>query len=822
MRIEVAVVVCALWTGAGVSAHPAAPDVPVHGVALVGPAVQPTLIQVDLAKRPGARLWMPGDPVKDLEAEGEEGEEGDDYRAYADAPEPTARGEARAPWTPATLAGVDPSFGTLTRSFSGMGFMGGSPADPSGAVGPNHYVQAVNGFVEQTDGAWVAIFDKAGTELVPPFRLNSLATGGGCPGGYSDPVVLHDRQADRFVLAEITHGSVCVYVSRTPDPVAGGWFRYEFATPGLPDYAKLGAWSDAYYLSTNESLPAAYALERDAMLAGMPARTVRFTAPRLAGFALQALTPADLDGPLAPPPGTPGLFVRHRDDELHDAPGTAQDFIELWELRVDWTAPASSTFTGPRSIPVSDFDSRLCGANGLACVPQPSGTHPLDVLTPFVMWRLQYRNFGSYQALVGNLATDATGTDVAGIRWFELRKSVNPPGGWNLHQEGTHSDGATHRWMGSAALDGRGNLALAYSVSSPTVFPGLRYAGRLASAVPGTLPEGEHSIVEGADSSAINRWGDYASLSVDPADDCTFWFTGMHQPGPRWGTHVGAFRFEYCGVPDFAVVASPASLLAPPLSSLALSVTVSAVNGFASPVTLSAPAPPTGVSVSFYTNPLTPAGSHGAAATTATLTIAKTVPPGLYTVTIRGKSGALERDSFVRLRVTMPALYDAALRAPTCTIASSSCDSATMLVGRAALGPEPNQPNTIAGSCPDATGGIFHLDGSLDRLVVYSTETPILRTGRPARIEATVWSVGLGQYLDLYRANDASAPVWTYLTTLSAFSFGRQVLSTTYLPGPGGRQAIRGRFRVLGSPAPCGGGVRDDHDDLVFPVAVLP
>ena len=85
------------------------------------------------------------------------------------------------------------------------------------------------------------------------------------------------------------------------------------------------------------------------------------------------------------------------------------------------------------------------------------------------MWRLQFRNFGSHQSLLGNFVTDATGGDVGGVRWFELR---NTGGGWGLHQEGTYSPDDDNRWMGSIAMDGLGNVALAYNVSNATnVFP---------------------------------------------------------------------------------------------------------------------------------------------------------------------------------------------------------------------------------------------------------------------------------------------------------------------------------------------------------------
>ena len=163
------------------------------------------------------------------------------------------------------------------------------------------------------------------------------------------------------------------------------------------------------------------------------------------------------------------------------------------------------------------------------------------------MWRLQYRNFGTHQTLVGNFTVDASGKDQAGIRWFELRKMG--AGNWTLHQQGTHAPDDDHRWMGSIAMDKNGNIALGYNASSATMHPAIRYATRLATDAPGTL-QTEASIIEGGGSQTVfNRWGDYSSMNVDPVDDCTFWYTSEYystiSPG-SWRTRVGVFRIPPC------------------------------------------------------------------------------------------------------------------------------------------------------------------------------------------------------------------------------------------------------------------------------------
>jgi hypothetical protein len=219
--------------------------------------------------------------------------------------------------------------------------------------------------------------------------------------------------------------------------------------------------------------------------------------------------------------------------------------LELWAFSVNWTTPASSSFTKILDIQVAEFDSTLCGLTSFSCIPQPGTSTRLDPLREVVMWRLAYRNFGSRQVLVGNFATDVNGADRAGVRWFELRKTGS--GAWSLYQEGTYAPDATNRWMGAIAMDGAGNIALGYNAGSSSVYPGLRYAGRLASDPVGTLPQGEYTLVSGTASNSSNRYGDYSAMSVDPADDCTFWFTGEWNAAGTWSTRVGKFRFDQCG-----------------------------------------------------------------------------------------------------------------------------------------------------------------------------------------------------------------------------------------------------------------------------------
>ena len=439
---------------------------------------------------------------------------------------------------------VDFASPELLLSFEGMSATGFVPPDPVGDVGPNHYVQMVN--------TSFAIFDKAGNILQGPVEINQLWVGQGNPCETSndgDPIVLYDPLADRWLLSQFSEAGdadnppwyMCVAISQTPDPT-GAYYLYAFEiTDVFPDYPKFGVWPDAYYMSSNDepNNVGAYAFERAKMLAGQPAVFQKFQVHR------NFMLPSDIDGAAAPPSGAPNYYYTMMDDTVWPGLGVpGPDRLEVWEFHVDFDTPANSTFTQAASLPTTPFIYTVCGYFVFDCVPQEGVAQKLDAVSEWPMWRLQYRNFGTYETLVGNFTVDVDDTNHAGIRWFELRK---PAGGssWSIFQEGTHSPDENHRWMGSIAMDRRGNMALGYSVSSTDLFPSIRYAVRVVADPLGSLQEEASLMVGTGSQTSFNRWGDYSSLNVDPRDDLTFWYTNEYydttSPG-LWRTRIGAFR----------------------------------------------------------------------------------------------------------------------------------------------------------------------------------------------------------------------------------------------------------------------------------------
>ena len=427
-----------------------------------------------------------------------------------------------------------------------------APPDTNMAVGPNHIVQWAN--------LSYAVFDKTGALLSGPNAGSNFWTGFGGPcetnqGG--DPIAQYDRLADRWVMAQLanTGGPTyyqCIAVSTSPDPL-GSYNRYAYTFTSLNDYPKMGIWPDAYYMSFNMFLAGAFfqgaqacAYDRNAMLAGgsSPAQ-VCFQQ----GSGVGSLMPSDLDGATPPNAGEPDFYMNF---------GT--NVINLWKFHVDFANTANSTFTGPTTLNVASF-SEACG--GGTCVPQPNTTQQLDSLADRLMYRLAYRNFGSFESLVVNHSV-AAGSSV-GERWYEVR---DPNGSPTLFQQGTYAPttDTNYRWMGSIAMDAVGNIALGYSASSSSLHPSIYYTGREPGDPLGTM-QSEGTIIAGSGSQTggLSRWGDYSAMRIDPADDCTFWYTTEYLQADgsfNWSTEVGSFKFNSCTNTPPPPPAAPSNLVA--------------------------------------------------------------------------------------------------------------------------------------------------------------------------------------------------------------------------------------------------------------------
>ena len=556
-------------------------------------------------------------------------------------------------WTTGLIPGPEFTFEGLSNA-DNLATVGSQPPPPdtNGDIGASHYMQSVN--------LIFAVYNRAGQRVLGPLPNNALwaGFGGDCQTrNNGDPITLYDHLADRWIHSQFTTAAPfhqCIAVSQTGDPT-GAWWRYDYIIPSgiFNDYPKFGVWPDGYYMSAgSRGIPGpttdVFVFERDQMLTGGIARMVTFTTPAALGYV--APMPADLDGPL-PPAGAPNTFVGVKQ--------SVPQALYTFEFRVDWTNPANSTFglngMPNNTIPVAPF-VLICPSTR-NCIPQPPpATIGVDALTGrYVMYRAQYRNFGSHESIVFNHTVDA-GASRAGVRWYEIR---DPEGSPSIFQQGTFApNDGVHRWMGSAAMDELGNLAIGYSASSSTtVFPSIWYAGRLAGDPPNELSQGEAIMIAGGgvQQSTGSRWGDYSMLAVDPVDDCTFWYTTEYYATTStsgWRSRIGRFRFPSCLVPDFAISANPTTVTMPVGGSAPTTISVQSINNFNSLVNLSClSAGPRGLQCAFSPGGVTPPPNQSAPSTL-TISADSTVRPGVYWVLVEGVNAGVRRQAKVNVTVT--------------------------------------------------------------------------------------------------------------------------------------------------------------------------
>lgn len=414
---------------------------------------------------------------------------------------------------------------------------GGWPPDTHGAVGPNHYIQAVN--------SSVGIYDKATGNPLARFTLNNFFNVAGTPcdnNNQGDPVVLYDHVAGRFIVTNFAWASTsgpfyeCIAMAKTADPVNGGWWQYALTVDSLSmgDYPKLGIWNDGIYMGANMFKRArtyagakVWALNRDDMMTGAALRSIAFTT----GTSYFSIFPSTAGIASAmPPAGTPNFFFSNYG---------ITNGVRMWKFTTNWATPSASSFTGPTAITTAAYTKPS------ASVPQLGSTETLDTLGDRIMAEPWYMNIGGTQSVWLNF-TVVSGS-VTGVRWMEIR---TPGGTPSVYQQGTFQPDSNYRWMGSMAVDKQGNMAIGYSTSSSSMYPAIRYAGRLAGDALGTLGQGEGTLFAGTGSQngGYNRWGDYANMTVDPNDSCTFWFSTEYYAttGSNWQTRIGSFKYPGC------------------------------------------------------------------------------------------------------------------------------------------------------------------------------------------------------------------------------------------------------------------------------------
>ncbi|MGE5156315.1 MAG: hypothetical protein ACM3JP_02340 [Betaproteobacteria bacterium] len=480
---------------------------------------------------------------------------------------------------------------STTTSFEGLYYSqactggqcgAGHPPDPNGDVGPTYYIETIN--------TAIGIFTKADGSLIAGFTFDNFMSQGAFGNlcdtdNFGDPVVLYDSFRDRWVITDFAFqldasGNVlnppgsyqCFAVSKSGDPVAGGWSYYSLhITDALQDYPKFGVWPDGLYMSANMFGFAAsssfinvrvWALDLVGMEAGTAApKAVAFNAPNRTGpCEVFTLLPSNARAQAGiPPTGRPNYFA---------SVWCYTSRVRVWAFHVDWANTANSTFTGP-----TDASTASAWALPPSVVPSKNGNN-LDTLPLRLMAQNQYTNLGGSESIWTSHTVQGSSSSQAAVRWYQVPVTGGTIG--SALQAATWNPDTANRFMPSLAVDRLGDLAIGYSVSSSTLFPAIRYAGRLAGDGAGTFSQTEQSLIEGGGSqtgncggSACERWGDYTAMTLDP-DGCTFWYVNEYYPssGLDHHTRIGAFRYASCApltpsshVADLDAAARPAGLL---------------------------------------------------------------------------------------------------------------------------------------------------------------------------------------------------------------------------------------------------------------------
>ena len=675
---------------------------------------------------------------------------------------------AKAPATVRNFDGIGQGFTGPGGTFT----IPGSPPDPIGAVGPNHYVQAVN--------SSFAVFNKSGVVLFGPAPLNTLWSGfgGDCQThNDGDPTVQYDPIANRWLISQfaITPNSgvgpflQCVAISTSPDPT-GTYNRYSFFyATNFIDYPKFGVWPDGYYATFNvfNASGTAYlgakvcAYDRARMLQGLSATQQCFNTTTDYG----GLLAADLDGSRLPPNGAPeqvlGLGIT-------DFSGNGST-LAAWKFHVDWATPANSTFTGPTTLTVANYQLPCNATYGDQCIPQSGTTQKLDSLGDRLMNRLAYRNFADgHQSLV--VSHSITNGASVGERWYELR--LDGANDSSIFQQGIYAPDTTFRWMGSIAQDGAGDIALGYSASSASIKPQIRYTGRLAGDPSGQMAQGEGTIIAGTGSQglSLSRWGDYSQMDIDPVDDCTFWYTNQYLATDgtfNWKTRIASFKFPSC-VPDFSISAAPPTVsVVSGSASTSTTISTGIVVGSAENVALTVTGVPSGATASLSPSSVVAGGSS-------TLTLdAGTAVPGTYTVTVTGTALSATRSTGVTFTITP---------APDFAVSVT-----------------PSSASVVAGSSGSYTVTTSALNGSVQLISLSVTGLPAGALGSfsPASVVA-----GASATLTMSAATTAAPTTSTFTVTGTSGSTTHAKtadLTITPVPAPAGATRFVGLppFRLL-------------------------
>ncbi len=401
------------------------------------------------------------------------------------------------------------------------------PFDPTGAAGPDHYIQMINGDTYE-------IWNKNGTSLGAA-TISALWPSG---KGDGDPIVLYDKAADRWFMSQFGgsgDNGIYIAVSSTSDPL-GTWNTYEFLSPDFPDYLKFSAWQDGYYMTANYSQKI-FAFNRDKILAGDPSAEAvyqSFSPPQGGGFFVPL--PADASDGVLPGNGTPCPIFSYSDNAWG---GGNIDAVNIFNASVNWNTQIMTVSSGG-VIPTNAFDASY--DSNWDDISQPGTSQKLDGIGGAMLFRAQWKTWSGYNTVVLNWGVQITSSQ-RGIYWVELRQNQSTDV-WSIYQQGVYAPGTDSYWLGSIAMNDNGDIGLSYAKASPNTYMTLAYTGRYVTDPLGTMPMSEVIVMNGTGSqTSMNRVGDYSQTCLDP-DGETFWHTGEYlASGGSPRTRIYSYKF---------------------------------------------------------------------------------------------------------------------------------------------------------------------------------------------------------------------------------------------------------------------------------------
>lgn len=433
-----------------------------------------------------------------------------------------------------TKMGEEPGRAPIAN-WAGQTASGFRPFDPSGAPGINYYIQMIN-------STTFKVYNKSTGAVVLTTTFGNLWSPATPNDG--DPIVLYDKAADRWFLAQFGSSGNKIYiaVSTTGDPT-GSYYTYTYTSPQFPDYLKFSVWQDGYYMTSNQGTQKVFCFERAAMLIGTPgARAVytNYSPPDGGGFFCPL--PGDASDGTLPPPGTPCPILSYSDNGWG---GGFTDAVHIYNMTVNWVpVTPTANITLAATVPTAAFDASY--NSSWNDVSQPGTSQKLDGIGGVLTYRAQWRNWSGYNTMVINWGVLISASQRS-IKWCELRQNQST-GIWSLYQEGIYTPDSYTRWMGSIAMDVNGSIGLCYTKSgASTVFPSLGYAGRKSCDPLGTFTISETIAISGSSAqSGTNRFGDYSQTVLDP-DGVTFWHTAEYMgTGGAAKTQIYSFQLPSC------------------------------------------------------------------------------------------------------------------------------------------------------------------------------------------------------------------------------------------------------------------------------------